>query len=157
MKKLILSLMIMVACASAQAQTPGNLFRQFKGAKNAEYVHLGKLALALMRPFIKDDEDEDARTALRCIRSMKVLDLDDCTAEVKHSFAQKAKNLKTSGYEVLVRSNEKDESALILFRQKKNVIRELLILSADDDSCSLLQFKGRIKPGDVEKLMKDNQ
>ena len=68
-----------------------------------------------------------------------------------------AKNLKTNGYEELVRSNEKGGRALILMRQKKNVIRELLILSAGDDDCSMVQFKGKIKPDDVEKLMKDNK
>lgn len=157
MKTFILSLLFIVASASAQAQTPGDLFRYFKGAKDAEYVHLGKLAFALMRPFVKGHDDADTRMAMRCIRSMKALDLDDCTDEVKHKFAQMAKNLKTNGYEELVRSNEKGGRALILMRQKKNVIRELLILSAGDDDCSMVQFKGKIKPDDVEKLMKDNK
>lgn len=157
MKKLVLSLLLIVASASAQAQTPGDLFRYFKGAKDAEYVHLGKLAFALMRPFVKGEEDAGTRMAMRSIRSLKALDLDDCTDEVKHKFAQMAKNLKTSGYEELVRSNEGGERALILMRQKKNVIRELLILSFGDGNCSMVQFKGKIKPDDVEKLMKDNK
>ena len=156
MKKLILSLLIIVASVSAQGQTPGDLFSRFKGAKDAEYVHLGKLAFALLRPFTKGEEDAGARMAMRSVRSIRTLDLEDCADDVKRKFTQMAQGLKTHGYEELVSSNEDGERALIIMRQKKNVIRELLILSSGDD-CSMVQLKGKIRPDDVEKLVKANK
>lgn len=156
MKKTLISLLILFAGVSAQAQTPGELFAQFKGKKNAEYVHFGRLLFTLLRPIVNhNDDDPTTRTAMRSIRSVRVLDLEDCSTSVKQHFLEKAKDLSTAGYETIVSSNLDGERSLVLVKQKKNTIRELLVVSADKGDCSFVQLKGKIKPSAISTLVKN--
>ena len=155
MKKLFISLIIMLVSASVSAQTPDALFAQYKGKKNAEYVHMGRLLFKLLRPIAKNDNDPSARVFMRSIRSIRALDLEDCSKDVKHQFMESAKRLSTKGYEQIVSSNVDGERSLVLVRHKKNAIRELLVLSADGDDCQLVQLKGKMKPNALDDIIKN--
>ena len=156
MKKTIISLLIMFVSASAIAQTPDELFMQYKGKKNAEYVHLGRLLFTLVKPLVNHHADDpSARKVMRCIKSMRVLNLEECSQKVRQQFTQSAKGLTTKGYEPIVSSNSDGERTLILVRQKKNSIRELLILNTSDEDCTLVQLKGKINPDNVSDIIKN--
>ena len=147
MKHIIISLTLMVACVSALAQTPSDLFTQFKGKNNAEYVHLGRLLVSILRPFACHNADDlEARTAMRCVRSLKILDLEDCEPEVKKQFAEAVNALRINGYHEVACSNSDGERTKVLIRQKGNTIRELLLLCAGDEDCSLVQIKCKVSP-----------
>ena len=154
MRTIFISLIIMVAGVSAQAQTPGDLFQQFKGKKNAEYVHFGRLLISVFRPIVNHQSDDPAaRTALRCVRSLRTLDLEDCEPEVRKQFAKVANGLKTKGYYEMASSCSEGEQTRVLVRLKGDTIREVLLLSAGDDDCSLVQIKGKVKPEDLESVV----
>ena len=156
MKQLFISLFIIFASASATAQTPGDLFAQYKGKKNAEYVHMGRVLFKLLRPLVNhNDDDPTARTIMRSIRSMRALNLEDCSQKVKEQFLESAKRLSTKGYEQIVSSNVDGERTLVLVKLKKNAIRELLVLNADDEDCQLLQLKGKMKQVDLGDIIKN--
>ena len=155
MKQLFISLLIIFASASATAQTPGDLFAQYKGKKNAEYVHLGRLLFKLLRPIAKNENDPTARTVMRSIRSMRALNLEDCSQKVKEQFLESAKRLSTKGYEQIVSSNVDGERTLVLVKLKKNAIRELLVLNADDEDCQLVQLKGKMKHANLGDIIKN--
>ena len=156
MKKIIISLLIMFVSASAIAQTPDELFSQYKGKKNAEYVHMGRVLFKLLKPLVKHNADDPtAKAVMRSIKSMRVLNLEECSQKVKQEFAQSAKGLTSKGYEPIVSSNTDGERTLILVRQKKSAIRELLILNTSDDDCTLLQLKGKIKPDNISDIIKN--
>ena len=155
MKQLFISLLIIFASASATAQTPGDLFAQYKGKKNAEYVHLGRLLFKLLRPIAKNENDPTARPVMRSIRSMRALNLEDCSQKVKEQFLESAKRLSTKGYEQIVSSNVDGERTLVLVKLKKNAIRELLVLNADDEDCQLVQLKGKMKHVDLDDIIKN--
>lgn len=154
MKSIIISLIIMVAGESAQAQTPSDLFQLFKGKENAEYVHFGRLLLSVAKPFVMHHaNDPAARTALRCVRSLRTLDLEDCTPEVRKQFATLANNLSVNGYHELVGSYSEGERTRVLVRQKGKAIREVLLLSTGEEECSLVQIKGKVKPEDIGTIV----
>ena len=154
MKQLFFSLLIIVlTSASVCAQTPGDIFARYKTEKNAEYTHVGQLLFKLIRTFANHEDDLAARTAIHSIRSIRSLDLEDCSDKVKQQFRQSINNLRTKGYEEIVNSNIDGERALVLVRQKKNTIRELLLLNAGDDDCTMVQIKGKIKPNDVSNII----
>ena len=154
MKSIIISLIIMVAGLSAQAQTPSDLFQQFKGMKDAEYVHIGRLLLSVARPLVmRHADDPAARTALRCVRSLRTLDLEDCAPEVRKQFAAMANSMQVKGYHELASSHDKGERTRVLIRQKGKNISELLLLSTGEEECSLVQIKGKVSPKDIDTIV----
>lgn len=160
MRRLFLSLILVfsLGISTIDAQTNSvnvsDLFGEFKKCEHADYVHIPKLLIKLASVFAKD-EDESDRKVIRAVSSVRILDLSDCSSDVKLSFADKLNRLKTSGYEKLIQQKSKDEQSLILTKMKKNCIRELVIVSSDGDDCTLLLIKGKIRPKDVHALIND--
>ena len=87
------------------------------------------------------------------IRSAKILDLDECSPDVKQRFSRQFEALSNNGYETLMQMNEDGERIHIQMRMKKEVIRELLIAIIEDDECSLIQVNGKIRKQDIAQLI----
>ena len=102
-------------------------------------------------------EDKEARFFMKHIRSIRTLDMEDCSQQVKASFHSAVGRLKTSGYTELIRSNEDDERTMILVKEKRGKFRELLIVESGEDDCQLVQIKGKISPDEVEKIVAENK
>ena len=90
MRKLLFIFVLVLSTSTASAsQRVGedvhSLMATFKNAKHAEYNHVGKLLFAFAKTFIKDS-NEDAQAMLKCIKSVKTLDLYRCSDDVKRNF-----------------------------------------------------------------------
>jgi hypothetical protein len=95
--------------------------------------------------------DEDLAST---ISSMQVLDLGDCSKDIKGFVSSRVNALKDHGYETVLSANDGGENTLILSKMKGDKIVEVLIFSIekDDKDCSMVQFKGSISK---EALMKE--
>ena len=122
------------------------LYRQFAQEKNVEKVKVGGLLMFLAKPFVAKYADWVS------ISSVQVLDLDGCAPDVKLRFNSLAEKLNDDKYEVLLKTNEKDEKTRILARIKGDAIRELVFVSMGEDP-TIVRIKGKIKPEDVQKLV----
>ena len=85
--------------------------------------------------------DEDAKI-IRKIKSIKVLDLESCTASVKERFNKKVNKLNLKGYDELMRVNDEGEKVRVLMKTKKETIRELLFVCTGKEDCTLVQING---------------
>ena len=108
MKKIIAKLALIIACQGIFAQNIDTLFSHYKDKEGADYMNIPSLMLKFMRTFTKSNNDKSYRF-IKGIKSVKVLDMEDCTTEVKTNFLQEAKKLKLSGYETLVQTKEDGE------------------------------------------------
>lgn len=135
-----LTLLAVLALATSCSSTD-RLMRTYRHAEGAEYHHLNPGAFLLARMLA---HDEDARP-LRSIHKIRSLQLEECPAEVRNRFIQQALHYTPRRFEPLVSVNDGDEHTRLLVRQRRGTIRQLLIISADSDECSMVQIKGRVK------------
>ena len=157
MNKIILSLILTVACLTGtHAQTASQLFSQFRHEKNAEYTHVPALMWKALTSLAGKD-DKEARLFMKHIRSIRTLDMEDCSQQAKARFHSAVGRLKTSGYTEIIRSNEDDERTMILVKEKRGKFRELLIVESSEDDCQLVQVKGKISPDEVDKIVAENK
>ena len=155
MKQLITLIALMLLAQATWATDIKDVFNEFKDTPRAEYVSISPFLMKIGQCFI--DEEEGPEMALaKQVRSMKVLDLSDCSPEVKARFTRRMADLDDKGYETLVRVNDEGEKVNILVKQKNDVIREMLIVCAGTDDCTLVFFKGKFKPEDIDRLVNDN-
>ena len=153
MKRICFSLLLIVAslCASAQV---GDLFAEFRHAPNAEYLHLPRALLSMLKPVVRlSDSDQEARAVLKAIRSVRVLDLEECSPKVKNRFMEAVANFNPGAYTELIRSNQDDERTLILYKMGRHAIRELLIVESSKDDAQIVQVKGRIRPENINDII----
>jgi len=106
--------------------------------------------MSLGKMFCKHEEGSEI---IRKVKSMKVMDLGDCSASVKKRFSSKVSKLNRKGYEELMRINDGGEKVHILMKIRKDAIRELLVVCSGNDSCTLIQINGKFVKDDIDKLV----
>jgi len=145
MKKIVLVFVLVLACQMSSAQGVNDLFGKYAHANNAESVNISPLLIKFARLFADND---DARV-LKGIHSLKVLDLDECSIDVKSQFTADVDRLQTAGYEPLMEASKNDENTRFLLKMQDNVVREFLIVCGGSDDCALIQIKGKMPIEDI--------
>ena len=156
MKKIIATLALFIACQATFAQNIDTLFSQFKDKEGADYMNIPTLMLKFMRTFTKSNNDKSYHF-IKGIKSVKVLDMEDCTQEVKAEFLQEEKKLKLNGYETLVQTKENGEEVQIIAKIDRENINDLIILITGKEDCGLTFMKGKIKKEDINVIMTDDK
>ena len=156
MKKIIATLALIIACQGIFAQNIDTLFSQFKDKEGADYMNIPTLMLKFMRTFTQSNNDKSYRF-IKGVKSVKVLDMEDCTQEVKAEFLQEAKKLKLSGYETLLQTKEDGEEVQLIAKMDEENINDLIILITGKDECGLTLMKGKIKKEDINVMMNDEK
>ena len=152
MKKYIAILALMIACQTGFAQSTKTLFREFGQEERAECISLSPLLMGFARLFMDDDESE---RMVKKINSIKILDLGECSEQVKSRFLRKVNRLDLQGYERVMQTKEDGEKVQVLLKMQDNAVRELLIISAGKENCSLIQLSGKIRQEDIAGLVED--
>ena len=156
MKKIIATLALIIACQATFAQNIDTLFSQFKDKEGADYMNIPTLMLKFMRTFTKNNNDKSYRF-IKGIKSVKVLDMEDCTQEVKAEFLQEVQKLNLNGYETLLQTKEDGEEVQLIAKMDKENINDLIILITGKDDCGLTLMKGKIKKEDINVMMNDEK
>lgn len=156
MKKIIATLALIIACQATFAQNIDTLFSQFKDKEGADYMNIPTLMLKFMRTFTKSNNDKSYRF-IKGIKSVKVLDMEDCTQEVKAEFLQEVQNLNLNGYETLLQTKEDGEEVQLIAKMDEENINDLIILITGKDDCGLTLMKGKIKKEDINVMMNDEK
>ena len=156
MKKIIATLALIIACQATFAQNIDTLFSQFKDKEGADYMNIPTLMLKFMRTFTKSNNDKSYRF-IKGIKSVKVLDMEDCTQEVKAEFLQEVQKLHLNGYETLLQTKEDGEEVQLIAKMDEENINDLIILITGKDDCGLTLMKGKIKKEDINVMMNDEK
>ena len=151
MKKYLVAIALMIACQTTFAQSTKDFFEEFGKEWNAESVSISPFLMTIGRLFM----DNDTPNIAKSIRSMKVLDLEDCSSKVKTRFNEKVNSLQLEGYENMIQTSENGEKVRILTRMENDAIRELLIVCTGNDDCALIQLNGKIKKEDIAELVNE--
>ena len=151
MKKIIATLALIIACQGTFAQNIDSLFDQFGKEYQAESISISPFMMTLGKLFMSNDTPKVAKG----IKSMRILDLEDCKTTVKERFAEQVNNLHLEGYEPMIQVNEDGEKVRIFALPDEESIKELLFVCTGNDDCTLIQMKGKIKKEDISQLVNE--
>ena len=156
MRKIIATLALIIVCQVAFAQSIKALFKEFKEKEGADYISIPSLPLKFMHTFMKEDNDKSLYF-LKGIKSVKVLDMEDCTPQTKADFIQRTNQLNLNEYETLVMAKEDGDNVKILAKMNNETIREFIILTTGEDNCALILLKGKFKKDDLDVMIADDK
>lgn len=145
MKRYFVILALITISQTGFSQTMNQLFDSFSKQDHVTKVTMGKFIMKLSSVF----------TETMGVDGIEVLDLDECGEKVKENFSNAIKDLKDPTFETMVTSNEKDSRTKVMIRIDKEMIRELVVLTTGKDN-ALIRIKGKIKPSDIEKVVKNH-
>ena len=109
----------------------------------------------IARMFI--DKEDKNNPLIKGAQSVKVLDLEDSTKDIKKKFAQRVNQLQHNGYETWLQAKENGENVKIIAKMEDKTIRELLVLTTGKDDCALVMIKGKIKQEDIQAIINDDK
>lgn len=148
MKKILFTLALMIAAAtSLSAQNVDDLFKEFRDKPNVQFVNIPK---ALMSVIANKTNSEETKERLKNIELVRVLQIEN-DKDLLDQFTKKVKKIAKK-YEQMVNSNEEGQKAQILVKTDGEVLKEVLIISIEEDECALVQVCGELRPEDFEKL-----
>ena len=137
------------------AQDMDAVYNEFKDVKGVESVSVSPFLMKFARLFM--DSDDKNNPLIKGSHSVKVLDLEDCTKDIKKQFTQKVNQLEHNGYETWMQVKEDGENVKIIAKMEDQMIRELLILTTDNDDCALVLIKGKIRKEDIQAIIDDDK
>lgn len=153
-----LCLLCMAACSNGIADD--DLFANYKNEPNAKVTAVPRMLLHLgvgMAKANADDKDERKAIGLASkITAVRILDLDDCSREVKQRFMADVKNMGENGYETLMKVNDDGENVKLLLKREGTDITELLIINTSESDAELVQLKGRIREEEISRIMESD-
>ncbi len=150
MKKLLLSLILMLACQWVSAQTADAVFSDYRSQKKAEYVSVPRAVMSIAAAKMKSG---NVQALLQQVRSAKVLRLDGCKKSVRKKFAKKINALTSQGYEEYSHVKNDEHNVLILVKQDSNSVNEIVGLMNDRYKCTAVLITGDINREDIEAVV----
>jgi Domain of unknown function (DUF4252) len=146
MKKYMAILVMLICSQAGFSQSIDKLFREFSNKENVNRVTIGNVMMKLSSMF----------TETMGVEGIEVFEMNECTKEVKEKLKEAVRNLKDSRFETMVTSKENENRTRILIRIDQDMIRELVVLTTGKDN-ALIRIKGKIKPSDIEKVVKEHR
>jgi hypothetical protein len=141
----IIAALVMIM-PGGMAQTVNGLFRQFKDQPEAEYRNLAPLLMGVIKTFAIDEEDDKV---IKSIKSIRVLDLEECAPEIRREYARKSRTLEPSGMEMLMQVKEDEGTVRIWAKIKREKVEEVLVLTPD----KMVSIKGRFDLDKISQLI----
>lgn len=146
MKKYMAILALLLVCQAGYSQSMDKLFSDFAKQENVTRVTIGGLLMKCASLF----------TETMGVDNIEVLEFGDCCKATKDKLITAIKELKDPAYETMVRTNEDDSRTKVMVRIEKEMICELVVLTTGKDN-ALIRIKGKIKPSDIEKVIKEQK
>ena len=145
----IIAALVMIM-PGGMAQTVNGLFRQFKDQPEAEYKDLTPLLMGIIKTFAIDEEDDKGDDkVIKSIKSIRVLDLEECAPEIRREYARKSRTLEPSGMEMLMQVKEDEGTVRIWAKIKREKVEEVLVLTPD----KMVSIKGRFDLDKISQLI----
>ncbi len=144
MKRLIFILSIVLAGVTLSAQTIGtnNLYQKYRGQKGVVSLYLPGFVMKFAANIADLDEEEDE--LLRSVRSIRVLTIEDTEKFQGVNFVKESRiKPGQGGFETLIQVCEDGEDVLIMGKEKRGKLKELLVVVGGDENV-LVHIRGRM-------------
>lgn len=155
MKRLALILLVAIltlpVALADKVTTADDLFKEFSSVRKAESVKINSFLMWLAKLSMGNDPDAEI---VKKISSVRVLDLESCSPEVKTRFANRAARVTVDDMEDLVNVNEDGNKVKILAQIKKEKIHKLLVMCYGQSDCCLVEINGKFDLQDLDGVVK---
>lgn len=162
MRKLFLSLALLLACQMTFGKSLTDITDQFKTAENAQYMMIPQSMVKMLISQMLNNKDiadkvkknnatpENINKVMEKIDSVGYLSLDNCDESIKTSFNDKIKDLSSYGYKKM---EEKDGTGVVFTKEQDGVAKEVLVLITKGGDCDFVQFYGNLKPDEITEII----
>jgi len=145
MKKLILSLALIGAVMSVQAQSKSvkALYDKYKSEEDFFHMELGGNFMNFAEGFKIDIDENDMATVAKSIEKLNFFTLPDHMDDARVEYKALQKGLERERYELLMEASEGKKGGVMVYSKGGNTISDLVVLvGGDDGDLMVVELKG---------------
>jgi hypothetical protein len=163
MKNFLVFTLLLAFPVITYCQTPSinKFYRQYKGSDDAvSFVVPGLLirAGAHFAPWLMNETDTEIRNLVRMgkkIKKTRILVVEDYNPVAPEDYKKLERKVRKSNYEELLYVRAEGENVSIFVRDKKNKLKNLLILVSSEDTFVMLSMKTKLKYDQLFEAIND--
>jgi hypothetical protein len=160
MKTILFSIAILLTPMLIQAQTVSinEFYRKYKHAdeKKAAVVLPGwllRMGVGIAKNKVEEDLEKDILRLAGKIGKLRVLAFEDANPVRKKDFDRLMKGLRRERFEDLVMVRSEGTNVNIMLRERKEKVRNLLIMVNEEDAFTLVSLKMKVKLEDIQDII----
>jgi len=156
MKKTVVSVIILFALsAQAFGQDIDNVLSRLAKHENVDKISIGSFGMFLAKMVGGAAGGKEAWQGLKGVKSFELLALsDECSAGEKAKIREQLKNLKDDKeYATLMNIKAENNIVRFLIKQKKDTIKEVLMVVLEEENTVVIRLKGSFKESDLATLV----
>lgn len=145
MKKLILSLALIGAVMSVQAQSKSvkALYDKYKSEEDFFHMELGGNFMNFAEGFKIDIDENDIATVAKSIEKLNFFTLPDHMDDARVEYKALQKGLERERYDLLMEASEGKKGGVMVYSKGGNTISDLVVLvGGDDGDLMVVELKG---------------
>ncbi|WP_057939566.1 DUF4252 domain-containing protein [Algoriphagus resistens] len=145
MKKLILTLALIGAVISVQAQSKSvkALYEKYKSDDDFFHMELGGNFMNFAEGFKIDIDKNDMATVAKSIEKLNFFTLPDHADEARVEYKALQKGLERERYELLMEASEGKKGGVMVYSRGGNTISDLVVLvGGDEGDLMVVELKG---------------
>lgn len=144
MKKLILTLALIGAVMTAQAQskTVEAMYEKYKGNDDFFHMELGGNFMNFAEGFKIDLNEDDMATVAKSIEKLNFFTLPDNSDPNRAQYKAMKKGLDRERYDLLMETEEKDSGIVVYSKGNKSISDLVVLVSDDEGDLMVFELKG---------------
>ena len=151
MKKILMTLALVLASQLAYCQTFNEVVDQLKALPQAQYQEMNKELLKMVSAGIEEEAVKKVFDNVECMKMLIITDADEAT---RTTFMEKVSTFKTR-YEKIAEESEEGQYVYVFSEKSEDDKTKCIIMAAAaDSSCQLICFEGNLNLSDLEALSK---
>jgi hypothetical protein len=153
-----LLLLLLPLFANAQTVSINEFYRKYKHA-DAEKVAVSvpgwivRMGIGIAKSQAEDQEEKDALKVLRKVGKVRVLTFEDSNPIRDKDLDRLMKGVRRERFEDLVMVREHATKVHIMMRERREKIKNLLILVNEEDTFTMVSLKTKVKYDEIEELI----
>lgn len=152
MKKILLTLALVLTCCWASATTADDLFNKFKDFENAQYMNMPQEMLQMAMAQSQATDNAQKKVTEK-ITSLDILQIEKADAATIKQVVDMVNDFDDT-YEELARTNEDGEQVIIKMKRNGDAYSEMVVFQVDKDECAVIRINGNFNPDELDQLSK---
>ncbi|MBO4942359.1 MAG: DUF4252 domain-containing protein [Muribaculaceae bacterium] len=159
MRRLIIAFIVILATGitsqNALAAKPmvEDIFKELSAEPGATKVSINPFVMWMCKMFAGDSPEEKIT---KKTKSLNVLNIDGCKEATQQKVIKRIDDLKSDGYEEMIRVNDKEDKVRIYAKIEKETIRRIVIVALSGKDCALVDIQGKFDLSEIDELVKSH-
>lgn len=144
----------------AQTVSINEFYRKYKNV-DEENVHvtlpgwLVKLGVGIAKSKVDDEEGKQALKMAKKVGKIRVLTFEESNPVSSKDVDRLLRNVRRENFEDLIMVKEENTKVNIMMREKKEMIKNLLILVSEEDTFTMVSMKTKLKYEEIEEFINE--